>query len=391
MLGVAVGLASQQLLHRGTKLIGALLGVCVAVILMFTQLGFKGALYDSAVNSIRALDADIILTSREFQTMAFTPPWMPIHLLHDAQGVGGVASARPLYAATVQITDPRDGRPLSSWLFAFPPDEPVFRDSDINSQIDLLRLPQNVIIDRLARIQVGEIAQQVQRLGRVDVVVPIPQSTIQPVIRIVGLFQIGPTINVDGNMITSDLNFYRTLSIPLDRVSLGVVRVADGYDPAAVRDAIQQRLGPQARVFLKNDFIDNEQEFWAKNTPIGFVFNLGLAVGILVGIVFVSQTLHGIVADNMREYATLRAMGYSQNFFVFLVGSIAVAIGLITYAPSAVVSYFIFVGAASVTKLPMQLKPSYMIEVFIIVVGMGLIATVMSTKKLKKADPVDLF
>ena len=27
MLGVAVGLASQQLLHRGTKLIGALLGV----------------------------------------------------------------------------------------------------------------------------------------------------------------------------------------------------------------------------------------------------------------------------------------------------------------------------------------------------------------------------
>ena len=98
-------------------------------------------------------------------------------------------------------------------------------------------------------------------------------------------------------------------------------------------------------MFLKSDFIDNEQEFWAKNTPIRICFQPRTGGRCSRRhFVFVSQTLHGIVADNMREYATLRAMGYSQNFFVFLVGSIAVAIGLITYAPSAVVVLFHICG-----------------------------------------------
>ena len=56
MLRIAVGLAYTQLTHRGSKLVGALMGVSVAIILMFTQLGFQGALYDSAVSMPRAFD-----------------------------------------------------------------------------------------------------------------------------------------------------------------------------------------------------------------------------------------------------------------------------------------------------------------------------------------------
>src|SRR5438067_9219643 len=82
---VAVRLAYQQLTHRGAKLIGALLGVTVAVVLMFTQLGFKGALYDSAVAVADAFDGEIILSSPDFQTMSFNPPWMPRDLLYEAR------------------------------------------------------------------------------------------------------------------------------------------------------------------------------------------------------------------------------------------------------------------------------------------------------------------
>src|SRR5258707_13544078 len=88
---VAVRLAYQQLSHRGSKLIGALLGVTVAVVLMFTQLGFKGALYDSAVAVAEAFDGEIILSSPDFQTMSFNPPWMPRDLLYEARTADGVA------------------------------------------------------------------------------------------------------------------------------------------------------------------------------------------------------------------------------------------------------------------------------------------------------------
>jgi putative ABC transport system permease protein len=336
-------------------------------------------------------DADIVLASADFQTMAFAPPWMPLRLLHDTLGVEGVASVSPFYATTVQLSNPADGRRLTTWMFGFNPDSPVFAGTDVNSQLDLIRLPRKAIIDAGSRKQIGVIAEEVQRTSRVDVVLPIAQLSIQPLVQLEGVFRIGPTIDVDGNIITSDLNYYSFLGIPLDRVSLGIVRLAKGYDPAAVQSAIRQRLGNQAKVFLKQEYVANEQNFIARETPIGFVFDLGLGVGVVVGIVFISQVLHGIVSDNMREYATLRAIGYKQQFFVVLVGAIAIAISILTYVPSTIVSYFVYRITERATMLPMQLKGSYLIEVFILVLTMGLVATFLSSKKLKQADPVDLF
>ena len=137
--------------------------------------------------------------------------------------------------------------------------------------------------------------------------------------------------------------------------------------------------------------MDNEINFYATKTPIGFIFNAGLAVGVFVGIVFIVQVLHGIISDNIREYATLRAIGYKQRFFVILVAVIAVSIAVVTYLPSTVIALVIYQVASSATKLPLILKLSYLIEVFLLVVAMGFVATFVTTKKLKAADPVDLF
>ncbi|HEX3860342.1 MAG TPA: FtsX-like permease family protein [Stellaceae bacterium] len=388
---VAVRLAYQQLTHRGAKLIGALLGVTVAVVLMFTQLGFKGALYDSAVAVAEAFDGEIILTSRDFQTMSFNPPWMPRDLLYEARSVEGVAAASPFYASTVQVVNPVDGNFLTTWLYAFSPDQPIFTLPDVNKNIPQIRLAQTAIIDRHSRNELGVLANEVMRTGHLDLVLPASSLRVQFVFTMAGTFEIGPTINVDGNIITSDLNYYRYLGVPLDRVSLGVVRVAKGFDPVAVKEALDHRFGSRARVFVKEDFTENETNFYARKTPIGFIFNAGLAVGVFVGIVFISQVLHGIISDNIREYATLRAIGYNQSFFVRLVAVIAFAIAVITYIPSAAITLVIYAVAASVTKLPLDLKETYLIEVFVLVVTMGLVATFLTTKKLKQADPVDLF
>jgi putative ABC transport system permease protein len=52
----------------------------------------------------------------------------------------------------------------------------------------------------------------------------------------------------------------------------------------------------------------------AENTNIGFVFSLLTAMGFLVGIILVYQILYTDVADHWSEYATLKAMGYSNPF-----------------------------------------------------------------------------
>ena len=77
MLRVAAELGVRQLLHRGGKMAGAMVGVCVAIVLIFTQVGFQNALYDSAVGIPNALDADVFIAGPTFHSWADSPPWMP--------------------------------------------------------------------------------------------------------------------------------------------------------------------------------------------------------------------------------------------------------------------------------------------------------------------------
>lgn len=391
MLRVAATLAYRQLLHRSTKLAGALIGVCVAIILIFTQIGFQNALYDSAVGIPRALDADILIAGPTFQSWADSPPWMARSLLFEVEGVRGVKSVAPLYSSAIQIASPADGHSLSSYLLAFSPQKPVFLSAGIKRFTGDLALPDRVIMDRLSREDFELIRDQVERDGQATITQLNAGDTLQRITQVTGLFDLGPSFTIDGTVITSDLNYYRMTSFPLDRVGLGVVRVDPGQDAAQVKADIQRRLGKAAQVFLKQEFIANEIDYYAGKTPIGYIFRLGLVVGAFVGVVFISQALHGIVNDNIKEYATLRAIGYQQNFFVAVVAFIALAISVVAYIPSAFAAWGVYTLAASATNLPLRMNLPDMASIFCLVLLMGLAATLMAVGKIRKADPVDLF
>ena len=391
MWRVAATLAYRQLLHRSVKLAGALVGVCVAIVLIFTQAGFQNALYDSAVGIARALDADLLIAGPTFQSWADSPPWMARSILFTAQGVPEIASVAPLYSSAIQIASPVDGHALSSYLLGFSPQQPVFAPPRLRALAAQVAVPDTVAMDASSREDFELIRDKVLADGRAEIMLLNASDTLQRVSHVGALFDLGPSFTIDGTMVTSDLNYYRMTSFPLDRVGLGVVRLKDGADAAQVKAALQARLGTAAQVFLKQDFIDNEIDYYATKTPIGYIFRLGLVVGAFVGVVFISQALHGIVNDNLREYATLRAMGYPQSFFAAVVTFIALAISLVAYVPSLLVAWGVYSLAAAATKLPLRMNLPDMAGILALVVLMGLMAALLSVGKIRKADPVDLF
>jgi putative ABC transport system permease protein len=391
MLRVATTLAYRQLMHHGVKLGAALLGVCVAIVLIFTQLGFRNALYDSAVGIPRAFDADIIVAGPTFNSWGDVPPWMARGVLFEAAGVSGVASVAPLYSASVQIASPVDGHNLSATLLGFPVNVPVFLPAGISRYRPDLMLPETVIMDGGSRQDFQDVVERTRREGSAPITFLNANETLQKTARVAGLYEVGPSFTIDGTIIASDLNFYRITGIPLDRVSVGLVRVTAGASPQAVKERIKARLGNRAKIFLKSEFIDNEIAYYADNTPVGYIFNLGLVVGVFVGVVFVSQALHGIVSDNMREYATLRAMGYHRGFFVTVVAAIALAISLAAYVPSSLAAWGVYALAGSATHLPLRMNLPDMVSILLLVVTMGLGASLLAARKIRNADPLDLF
>ena len=234
-------------------------------------------------------------------------------------------------------------------------------------------------------------ANSVRNSGATTVTLPMGSANLQQTIDIKGLFSIGPTFTVDGVLITSELNFYRIIQTPLDRISLGLVKLKAGTSSQDMSIRLKNLLGNRVKIFTKEEFVQGERDYYASNTPIGYIFRAGLFVGVVVGLVFISQALHGIISDNIREYAVLRAMGYKDEFFLLQIGIMSLGIAVVTYIPSALMSFGFYRLASSATSLPLEMKIVDMLIVFGAVIGMGMLATIMARRKLQKANPVDLF
>jgi putative ABC transport system permease protein len=391
MLRLSAFLAMRQLIHRGPSAIGGLAGVCVAVVLMFMQLGFRNALYDSSVNIPQALDADIFIVAPQYQSLAFSPPWMARQILKEASSVDGIATARPLYAFSGQLRSPRTGGNMSGWIMAFDLDQPVFKIPEINENINRLRLPFSAFLDSRSRYDYRTLRDGLLSGSEPRVSVYQPGANLAPVITLNGLFTLGPTFTIDGLVVMSDLNFYRLLSVPLDRVSLGLVKLAPGADQAAALVSLARILDGRAKVMSRDQYIAAEKNFYATRTPIGIIFNIGLFVGVVVGVVFISQVLHGIIDSNLREYAVLAAMGYKSTFFMIIVFEIATAIAIFTFVPSVIVSAGLYGVAGAATLLPLSLRIESVMGVLVLVLLMGNVAALMAMRKLKLANPLDLF
>ena len=384
-------LALRQIRYKGWGLIGACAGIAVAVVLIFAQLGFQGALVNSVLNLCRALKADIVLTGPQFETIAYSPPWFARDILYAAREVEGVRDALPAYIYIAQTRDVRDSRPLVARFIAFDPAYPILNIPEIERQTPELRLPDAVLLDSRSRQGFEQLLALYQRDGMQRVYLQSPNADLAPAFDVRGTFSLGPDFTLPGTFVTSDLNYYRFFGVPLDRVALGLVTLAPGVDKAGAVAALQARLGDAVQVRTLETFMQAERDYFTHSTPIGIIFMFGVGVGVLIGAVFVLQVLHGIIEANLSEYAVLRAMGYGDNFFLALVVQVATVLAVMAFLPSVLLTMLLYQWASTATGLTLALSPGLILTVFLATLIMSIIAVVLALRKLRRSNPLDLF
>ncbi|MFO5473947.1 MAG: FtsX-like permease family protein, partial [Dolichospermum sp.] len=134
-----------------------------------------------------------------------------------------------------------------------------------------------------------------------------------------------------------------------------------------------------------------EKDYWANGTGIGFIFGLGVIVGFIVGIVIVYQILYSDVSDHLPEYATLKAMGYTDNYLLRVLLQEALLLAALGYLPALFLSFGIYQLTFTATLLPIAMKLDRAINVFILTVIMCTISGAIAMQKLRSADPADIF
>jgi putative ABC transport system permease protein len=374
-----------QLQHNRMRLLAALAGVAFANILIFMQLGFLGALSVSTQLPYQLFDADVLIYSPETNTLSDAGT-LPRQRLYQALAVPGTASATPVYMGTLEW-ERQDGGTSSLRVFGIDPDVLPLKGSEIARMRDRLRLEDVALLDRKTRSVPQALIAQLEG-GK-----PHAFETAGRTITIENLFTVGAGFDADGYMVVSDQTFLRLFpNRAAGAPNYIFVKAVPGIPPANLVDRLRAAL-PQvdASINTLQNAASADQSYQLTQRPVGVVFGFGVAIGILVGIIIVYQVLSTDVADHLPEYATFKAIGYRQSFFLGIVFEEAIILAILGFVPGILISLGLYVGASSATNLPIEMDAGRALLVLAGTIIMCTISGAIATRRLAAADPADLF
>jgi putative ABC transport system permease protein len=388
-------LAWKNLTHEPKRLLIAIGGIVFAVLLMFTQTGFRNGLFDSTVAVLKEIDGDLVICSRaKFSLVSYQR--FDREYLNLVGSVEDVAEVNALYMenpfAPIRLVHP-DGtaersRPIR--VIAYDLDSGLLRGVSADD-MEKLSPPMTALVDVKTKSNYGFAVNDLQRLREQHV--ELSGKKLQ----LVGNFSLGTDFANDGNLIMSSQNFgryfpYRNRGAdPLASVDLGVVRLQPGADRQRVVEKIQRIMPSEIRVESLDRFRNKEIRFWATNTPIGTIFLIGTIMGFAVGIIICYQVLATDIADHLSEFATLKAMGYSNTYFISLILAEAIYLSVFGFIPGWILSFGLFQLASMLTGLVMTMTIERVLFVFLLTVAMCAISGLTAARKLVSADPASLF
>ena len=343
-------LAWLQLKRQPIRYLVAVTGIGFAALLMYMQLGFQSGLLNSATTFYEAIDGDLILISPgTLNSGSFQQ--FPQSLLYDSLGVEGVKQVIPVYVANVNAQRLDGVKPTSLRLIGFDPDSRLLNIEPVLEQQDLLKTPNYVLFDTRGNRNTGPITPAVKANGTQEMLL----SDFSKTFRIVGLFKLGSTFAADSNLISSDSTAINLAfrQINQGEISLGVLRLQNPDQLLPVQAFLKERLGRELNVLTKQELIAQEREYWNTSSSFGIIFGFGTIMGILVGGVVVYQVLYTDVTDHLKEYATLKAMGFSDLFLLFIVVQEAIILAVSAFIPATIVStgMYAFLTSASGSAL----------------------------------------
>jgi putative ABC transport system permease protein len=121
------------------------------------------------------------------------------------------------------------------------------------------------------------------------------------------------------------------------------------------------------------------------------MFALGTGMGFVVGIIIVYQILFTDVNEHLAEYATLKAMGFTDNYLLRVVFQEALILAIFGYIPGLGISFGLYELTKAATFLPIFMSVSRSAFVLGLTILMCTISGAIAVRKLRAADPADIF
>ncbi len=369
-------LSWRNLIHDKVRLGVTLTGIVFAVVLIVVELGLFVGFTTTTSGLIDQSRADLWIAAARVGYVEVGVPFSE-RKLYTVLKTPGVEHATNYVARFTQWKRP-DGRQESVQIVGFDPDQALGGPWNVVSgNQHLLEEADNVIIDELYKDKLGvdHLNQVVEIAGRRA--------------RVVGFTRGIRSFTTSPYVFTSFKSAQAYANIPVEQTMFMLVALAPGADVDAVRSRLQAQL-PDSDVHTTSEFSSMTRQYWMFTTGAGVAVLLAAALGLVVGVVVVAQTIYATTMDHLKEYGTLKAMGASNSYLYRVIIEQAVASAVVGYVLAMGVSYVVVKGSQS-GGAAILVPPQMVIGMFGLTILMCVGAALVSINKVTRLDPAMVF
>lgn len=378
-------IAWMQVTNNPIKMLIALAGISFSNLLIFFQLGLMDSLYNSQRKPIERMQADLIMVSSKYSNMGALQDFQRSRL-YQLLGTEGVEYVSPLRIGRGTWINPQSRESYDIYVFGVNLIYPSLAFPELEEDPSRLQPLRTALYDRNSKKQYGNVAGALASQGQFFTEVSGKE------IKVIDTFEMGSTFAAEANLITSDSTFlYLFPKMTRDKIQVGLIKLRPGVAVEQAKTSMQSALTNDVKVLTKQELSQLELNYWKKNSSVGFIFSLGVLVGFVVGSIIVYQILYGDVMNSLPQYATLKAMGYTDKFVISVVIQQSAILALIGFVPGVMISFGLYYLLATVTKLSIYMTVVRAIQVLILTFIMCVGSGTLATRKLVQLDPADVF
>jgi putative ABC transport system permease protein len=248
----------------------------------------------------------------------------------------------------------------------------------IEGRIEDLWIPDAIVVER----------KSLERLGGAKVGDVLKINDRRAVI--VGVCK--ARLGFEGNAViyTTFDNATRFTPVGRERISYILVKVKDGFDKLAVRDAISALGDVQA--FTTQEFTDRSKRFIVVATGIGINFAVTILLGLVVGLLLSASIFYQFTVENLRHFAVLKAMGTRTPTLLGMILLQALVVGVIGFGIGVgAAGLFAILSTKAESELQVQFPWQLLVGSFVATLATIMLASLISVRRVITVSPGQVF
>ncbi len=383
LLGVGLmSLALATVIYEWRRYLAAVVALAFSGLLVLAQVGMFVGIGKAFTATIDRSRADLMILPAKAESLMNTGgmPRRVMPLIYSHPDVVAVSDMDDDGGLFSNLADGTDKKKLRSWV----------QITSVETARDALTLPTD--FDENMREALSEpyaVAIDKSALGRLGVKLGDKAALDGHAVKVAAVTTTYPNMMQPQIIVSRQTLRLLGKARPANRIGPMFVKIRDPARAELVRDQLNAMADGRFRAWTRAELSRANDQSMMKEQFIGVMLGFSMFLGLLIGIGITSQTLRGAILANVKEFASLRALGVSMGSLRWIVLELSLWVGVAGLGATAVlVTLVAFVAGNG--GVPMSFPLSNIISTGVFLLFIAMLSGLMSLGVLKKSQPADL-